>query len=190
MRQGMRPACGAIGPKPRLPARREPCTNTADYRPRQTPRRQRPDSSRIPQPQGRGGFGTANRTRDAPLPASPKNARLSNMKSHRWCDDPPPLRGWRIPESPWRGPPPPSVPPHKGEGGDSRAAAVPASPSPLWGGIKGGGGPTLSTHLPAPLPFTPLPRFRHSRVTPHTCMSAASRRNTWESSSASSLPSW
>ena len=31
-------------------------------------------------------------------------------------------------------------PPHKGEGGDWQKLSVLASPSPLWGGIKGGGG--------------------------------------------------
>jgi polar amino acid transport system substrate-binding protein len=34
---------------------------------------------------------------------------------------------------------PPSFPPHRGEGGASTTVAVPSSPSPLWGGIKGGG---------------------------------------------------
>jgi len=41
------------------------------------------------------------------------------------------------------GAPPPSIPPHKGEGGGSCTVSVLASPSPLWGGIKGGGGPKL-----------------------------------------------
>src|SRR5690349_14587351 len=35
--------------------------------------------------------------------------------------------------------PPPSVPPHKGKGDASTTASVLPSPSPLWGGIKGGG---------------------------------------------------
>ena len=34
---------------------------------------------------------------------------------------------------------PPSFPPHKGEGGACLGVMVPSSPSPLWGGIKGGG---------------------------------------------------
>ena len=35
---------------------------------------------------------------------------------------------------------PPSIPPHQGEGGASTAFPAPSSPSPFWGGIKGGGG--------------------------------------------------
>jgi ATP-binding cassette subfamily C protein CydD len=38
---------------------------------------------------------------------------------------------------------PPSFPPHHGEGGASAAAAAPSSPSPFWGGIKGGGAMSL-----------------------------------------------
>src|SRR5690606_33266562 len=37
------------------------------------------------------------------------------------------------------GPTPPSFPPPQGEGGASSAAPVPSSPSPLWGGDRGGG---------------------------------------------------
>src|SRR5690606_34245001 len=36
--------------------------------------------------------------------------------------------------------PPPSFPPHKGEGGACLGLQAPSSPSPLWGGTKGGGG--------------------------------------------------
>ncbi len=44
--------------------------------------------------------------------------------------------------------PPPLTPPHKGEGdsdipalfiNEFRRDAVPATPSPLWGGVRGGG---------------------------------------------------
>src|SRR5690606_38398113 len=38
-----------------------------------------------------------------------------------------------------RGSTPPSFPPHQGEGGACLDVTVPSSPSPLWGGTKGGG---------------------------------------------------
>ena len=52
--------------------------------------------------------------------------------------------------------PPPLSPPHKGEGdfaatlalpdvGDFARTIAPASPSPLWGGVRGGGVPTHPT---------------------------------------------
>ena len=38
--------------------------------------------------------------------------------------------------------PPPFTPPHKGEGG----VDVAESPSPLWGGVKGGGDQAAKSH--------------------------------------------
>ena len=53
--------------------------------------------------------------------------------------------------------PPPLTPPHKGEGGASAGASlappatsgdVAESPSPLWGGVRGGGGAAANESVP------------------------------------------